>query len=86
MGENTRTGRPMKGVVLDQEVLDLVESYKRGRGLRSMSAALGELVRYGLGENPHGHSAVEDYLPESKLKTRMVKIMDRLFPRRSKFK
>jgi len=70
----------MAGVVLDKQVLDLVNGYRRGRGLNSSSAALRELVEYALGKNLHQKSAIEDYLPESSLKERLMRKLKKVFP------
>lgn len=81
--EKKRRGRPMAGVVLDGPVLKLVEGYRKGRGLKSTSAALRELIEYALGSNPHGLSAVEDWLAESNLKQKLVESVDAIFPNRT---
>jgi hypothetical protein len=77
--KHERRGRPMAGVVLDENVLALVDGYRKGRGLRSVSAALRELVEYALGNNHHELSAIDDYLRESPLKKKLKKTQKKAF-------
>ena len=64
MSNYSRNGNPVVSLTMHPEEVDLIDSYKRARGFNSRSKALSDLIRFAVGDNPKGYSAIDD-LPES---------------------
>jgi hypothetical protein len=55
-----RQGKPVVGLTLSPQEVELVDAFQAARAIATRSKALHELVKYAFGHNGNGHSVIDE--------------------------